>query len=148
MTRETQGLRESRDLDIDVDVLANLWAAAPFPRLPSDAPSELKKLTVDIEDPKRVYAIHHASRRHNVQALVERQVCLLAPTDVHTTDIAKVYSADPLWMPEQCVCHSYMLLMSQASCCWCAGPQIQCDKCQDIGCISGFFGQSRAGTLS
>jgi hypothetical protein len=32
----------------------------------------LKKLTINIDDPKRVYAIHRASRRHHFQILVER----------------------------------------------------------------------------
>ncbi|RQM08280.1 hypothetical protein DH86_00001478, partial [Scytalidium sp. 3C] len=46
----------------------------PSPRLPRDAPAELKKIVVDIEDPKRVYTIHHASRRHHFQILVDRYI--------------------------------------------------------------------------
>jgi hypothetical protein len=72
MTRDTQGLHDDRNLEPDADVYGALWAAVSFPRLPVDAPPELKKLTVDIEDPKRVYKIHRASRRHNFNILVER----------------------------------------------------------------------------
>lgn len=71
MTRDTQGLLNDRDGN-DADVYAALWAAAPFPRLPRDAPADIKRLTIDIDDPKRVYVIHRASRRHNFQILVER----------------------------------------------------------------------------
>ena len=60
------------NLSVMPSLYAALWAAAPFPRLPDDAPAELKKLTIDIDDPKRVYAIHRASRRHHFQILVER----------------------------------------------------------------------------
>jgi hypothetical protein len=79
MTRDSQGLHDDRDLENDADVYGALWTAAPFPRLPVDAPNELKNLTVDIDDPKRVYAIHRASRRHNFDVLVERSVryCIL-----------------------------------------------------------------------
>ena len=73
MTRDTQGLHD-RDPENDADVYGALWAAAVFPRLPLDAPNELKNLTIDIDDPKRVYAIHRASRRHNFNILVERSV--------------------------------------------------------------------------
>ncbi|KAL3421712.1 Ubiquitin-protein ligase E3A [Phlyctema vagabunda] len=67
--------REMEDDQNDADVIyAALWQAAPFPRLPQDAPPELRKLTIDIEDPKRVYAIHRAARRHNFQILVERYI--------------------------------------------------------------------------
>lgn len=74
MTRDTQGLHDDRDPENDADVYGALWMAAPFPRLPIDAPNELKNLTIDIDDPKRVYAIHHASRRHNFNILVERSI--------------------------------------------------------------------------
>ncbi len=56
----------------DVDVLAGLWEEAPFARLPWDAPNELRHLVEDIENPKRVYAVHKASRRHNFQLLVQK----------------------------------------------------------------------------
>lgn len=56
----------------EADPLASLWEAAPFARLPSDAPAELKDLVQDLDNPKRVYAIYRASRRHNFQLLVER----------------------------------------------------------------------------
>lgn len=56
------------------DVLAGLWQEAPFARLPPDAPVELHAYTHDIDNPKRVYAVHRASRRHEFQLLVERCV--------------------------------------------------------------------------
>jgi hypothetical protein len=56
----------------DVELLAGLWEEARFARLPCDAPSELKDLVEDIDNPKRVYAIHKAARRHNFQLLVQR----------------------------------------------------------------------------
>lgn len=56
----------------DQDLLAGLWEEARFARLPWDAPSELRDLVEDIENPKRVYTIHKASRRHNFQLLVQR----------------------------------------------------------------------------
>ncbi|KAI5866177.1 hypothetical protein GGS23DRAFT_555850 [Durotheca rogersii] len=59
------------------DVLASLWEQAPFPRLPADAPLEMKELVIDVENPKRVYAIHRASRRHNFQLLVEKFIVQL-----------------------------------------------------------------------
>lgn len=74
MTRDNPGLHDDRDPENDVDVYGALWTAAPFPRLPIDAPNEVKNLTIDIDDPKRVYAIHRASRRHNFNILVERLV--------------------------------------------------------------------------
>ncbi|KAK4105250.1 hypothetical protein N658DRAFT_440189 [Parathielavia hyrcaniae] len=81
MTRESRrpasagghGYRNGDDLDI----LAGLWEEAHFPRLPWDAPSELKELVEDIDNPKRVYAIHKASRRHNFQQLVQRYIVQL-----------------------------------------------------------------------
>lgn len=61
----------------DADVLASLWEHVPFPRLPVDAPKELAQYVVEIENPKRVYAIHRASRRHNFQLLVEKYIIQL-----------------------------------------------------------------------
>lgn len=52
------------------DVFAASWAAAPS--LPPDAPQEIRKLVVNVEDPQRVYSLRRASRRHNFQLLVER----------------------------------------------------------------------------
>ncbi|KAK8069730.1 hypothetical protein PG994_006346 [Apiospora phragmitis] len=57
---------------LEADILAALWEEIPFSRLPVDAPAELKELVIDIENPKRVYAIYRASRRHNIQLLVEK----------------------------------------------------------------------------
>ncbi|KAI1132891.1 hypothetical protein F5Y10DRAFT_171557 [Nemania abortiva] len=59
---------------LEDDVLAALWENAPFPTLPVDAPPEIRELVVDIENPKRVYTIHRASRRHNLQLLIDRFV--------------------------------------------------------------------------
>lgn len=63
--------------DGEADLLAGLWETAPFARLPWDAPPELKDLVEDIENPKRVYAIHRASRRHGFQQLVEKFIVQL-----------------------------------------------------------------------
>lgn len=92
MTRDTQRPHGDRDSASDADVHTALWAAATLPRLPVDAPNELKKLTIDIDDPKRVYVIHRASRRHNFHSLVERLVFHQPPVQnthslqVHLTD--------------------------------------------------------------
>ncbi|KAI0101932.1 hypothetical protein F4776DRAFT_648981 [Hypoxylon sp. NC0597] len=59
------------------DILAALWEQVPFPRLPADAPCEIKDLVIDVENPKRVYAIHHAFRRHDLQLLVEKFITQL-----------------------------------------------------------------------
>ncbi|KAL7622320.1 hypothetical protein AAE478_007824 [Parahypoxylon ruwenzoriense] len=61
----------------EADVLESLWEQVPFPRLPIDAPLEIKDLVIDVENPKRVYAIHRASRRHNFQLLVEKFIVQL-----------------------------------------------------------------------
>lgn len=63
--------------DVETDLLAGLWETAPFARLPWDAPPELKDLVEDIENPKRVYAIHRACRRHGFQQLVEKFIIQL-----------------------------------------------------------------------
>lgn len=56
----------------DLDLLAGLWEEARFARLPWDAPSDLRELVEDIDNPRRVYAVHKASRRHNFQQLVQK----------------------------------------------------------------------------
>jgi hypothetical protein len=76
MTRDTYRVHDDRESASDAEMYAALWAAAPFPRLPDDAPAELKAFTIDVDDPKRVYAIHRASRRHHFQLLVERSVSI------------------------------------------------------------------------
>lgn len=63
--------------DVETDLLAGLWEAAPFARLPWDAPPELKELVEDIQNPRRVYAIHKACRRHGFQQLVEEFIVQL-----------------------------------------------------------------------
>jgi hypothetical protein len=74
MTREVPRPEQGRQLENapEADILAGLWETAPFARLPIDAPPELKDLVIEIENPRRVYAIHRASRRHNFQQLVEK----------------------------------------------------------------------------
>ncbi|KAI1429864.1 hypothetical protein F5Y12DRAFT_709868 [Xylaria sp. FL1777] len=62
---------------LEDDVLAALWENAPFPKLPLDAPPEIRELVVDVENPKRVYTIHRASRRHHLQLLIDRFVVQL-----------------------------------------------------------------------
>ncbi|KAK0640927.1 hypothetical protein B0T16DRAFT_357198 [Cercophora newfieldiana] len=61
----------------DLDLLVGLWEEARFARLPLDAPSELRDLVEDIDNPKRVYAVHRASRRHNFQSLVQKFIVQL-----------------------------------------------------------------------
>lgn len=63
--------------DAEADLLAGLWETAPFARLPWDAPPELKELVEDIQNPRRVYAIHQACRRHGFQQLVEKFIAQL-----------------------------------------------------------------------
>lgn len=58
--------------DDQLDLISGLWQEVPFVRLPSDAPTELRQLVTDIENPRRVYAIHRASRRHDFQSMVEK----------------------------------------------------------------------------
>ncbi|KAM0192159.1 hypothetical protein ACHAPC_002001 [Botrytis cinerea] len=74
MTRDTSRVREERSFDGEDDILSALWAAAPFPYLPHDAPDELKKLTIEVEDPKQIYVIHNASRRHLFNVMVEKYI--------------------------------------------------------------------------
>lgn len=57
--------------DAAYDLLAGLWQESPFARLPADAPPELKPFIRDIDNPRRVYAIHRAARRHDFQLLVQ-----------------------------------------------------------------------------
>lgn len=63
--------------DLEADILAALWEEVPFPRLPYDAPPELRALVVEIENPKRVYSIHRATRRHGLQLLIEKFIAQL-----------------------------------------------------------------------
>lgn len=72
MTRDTHRVHDDREPVSDAEIYAALWATAPFPRLPEDAPNEVKRLTIEVDDPKRIYGIHRARRRHNFQLLVER----------------------------------------------------------------------------
>ena len=74
MTRDIQRLYSEQDPATEDEVYAALWATSPFARLPPDAPEALKKVTIDLDDPKRVYAIHQTARRYHFQILVERWV--------------------------------------------------------------------------
>ncbi|ERT01941.1 hypothetical protein HMPREF1624_00236 [Sporothrix schenckii ATCC 58251] len=58
-------------------LLAGLWEEAPFARLPWDAPAELRELVDEVENPRRVYAVHKASRRHNFQLLIQLYIVQL-----------------------------------------------------------------------
>lgn len=71
-TISRRGSSDSADEDPGLDLIAGLWQEAPFARLPADAPQELRELVSDVEDPRRVYVIHHASRRHEFQMMVEK----------------------------------------------------------------------------
>jgi hypothetical protein len=72
MTRDVAGFRDGQDPASEAEIYAALWATVPYPRLPDDAPEPLKDFIVDIDDPKRLYTIHRAARRHQFQILVER----------------------------------------------------------------------------
>ncbi|KAI1872349.1 uncharacterized protein JN550_004068 [Neoarthrinium moseri] len=63
--------------DLEARILAALWEEVPFPRLPSDAPPELKALVVEIENPRKIYTIHRAIRRHSLQLLIEKFISQL-----------------------------------------------------------------------
>lgn len=54
------------------DLLAELLSSTSLPRLPSNAPEELRRYTVDVKNHKKLYKAHQASRRHGFQALVEK----------------------------------------------------------------------------
>lgn len=73
MTRDHR-LHDEQAPDADIDAYTALWAVASFPRLPDDAPEEFKKSAIEIDDPRRVYNIHQAARRHQFHILVERLV--------------------------------------------------------------------------
>lgn len=68
---ETRAHGHSHALTDEMELIAGLWQEAPFPRLPVDAPPELDEYLQDIDSPRRVYAIHRASRRHDFQLLVD-----------------------------------------------------------------------------
>ncbi|KAL7785894.1 hypothetical protein V8C37DRAFT_393373 [Trichoderma ceciliae] len=69
--------RSPSDANSELDLLAGLWQVAPFARLPPDAPAELRDYVQDVENPRRVYAIHRASRRHDFQHLVDKYISQL-----------------------------------------------------------------------
>ncbi|UKZ57358.1 hypothetical protein TrVGV298_011211 [Trichoderma virens] len=70
-------LRGPSEADGELDLLAGLWQVAPFARLPADAPVELNDYVQHVENPRRVYAIHRASRRHDFQHLVDKYISQL-----------------------------------------------------------------------
>ncbi|KAL1898604.1 hypothetical protein Sste5346_003508 [Sporothrix stenoceras] len=61
----------------DAELLAGLWEEAPFARLPWDAPAELRELVDEVDNPRRVYAVHQATRRHNFQLIVQLYIVQL-----------------------------------------------------------------------
>ncbi|KAH7312151.1 hypothetical protein B0I35DRAFT_356108 [Stachybotrys elegans] len=70
--------REGCGRSAEVDkLLAGLWQEAPFPRLPADAPRQLFEHVKNIEDPRHVYAVHRATRRHDFQTLVDKYMVQL-----------------------------------------------------------------------
>ncbi|KAK3316112.1 hypothetical protein B0H66DRAFT_278525 [Apodospora peruviana] len=78
MTREAAPRAVDGANGIDpLDVVTGVWEEARFARLPWDAPAELKELVEDIDNPKRVYSVHRASRRHNFQQLVQKYIVQL-----------------------------------------------------------------------
>ncbi|EHA56700.1 hypothetical protein MGG_11888 [Pyricularia oryzae 70-15] len=77
MTRDTHRRSSDAQDPIEAEIFVGLWEHAAFPRLPRDAPSVLEDLVEDVENPKRVYTIHRASRRHNFQLLVQKFVVQL-----------------------------------------------------------------------
>ncbi|KAL7919061.1 hypothetical protein ACQKWADRAFT_302492 [Trichoderma austrokoningii] len=74
LAAEAHRLRSPSDAIGELDLLAGLWQVAPFARLPPDAPAELRDYVQDVENPRRVYAIHRASRRHDFQTLVDKYI--------------------------------------------------------------------------
>ncbi|EAA28403.1 hypothetical protein GE21DRAFT_9238 [Neurospora crassa] len=73
MTRDTlRPADATHNNSPELDVLAGLWEEARFARLPWDAPEELRDLVEEIDNPRKVYAVHKASRRHNFQLLVQK----------------------------------------------------------------------------
>lgn len=78
MTKQTSNCARGPGHDhFEAEIVAALWEEVPFPRLPSDAPPELRALVIDIENPRRIYSIHRATRRHNLQLLVEAFIAQL-----------------------------------------------------------------------
>ncbi|KAH7040364.1 uncharacterized protein B0I36DRAFT_379350 [Microdochium trichocladiopsis] len=80
MTPEATGPSEGRHgqaARLEMETMAALWEEVPFPRLPPDAPRELRELLVNIENPRKVYTIHRASRRHHLHVLVEKFILQL-----------------------------------------------------------------------
>lgn len=131
------------------DLLAGLWQEAPFARLPDDAPPELQALVQDIENPRRVYAIHKASRRHDFQFFVDRfvetrraapprpdadagQICASAP---HRLRLPPLLDGDLFYVPE-------------AACRQGAHSTIQSHEREDAGRLPRKPGQPRQRPLS
>ncbi|KHJ32343.1 putative hect-domain-containing protein [Erysiphe necator] len=71
MTRGTKILYDEGNFNESV-IHTTLWAVAPFARIPEDAPTELKKLAIEVHDPRRIYTIHKATRRHHFELLLDR----------------------------------------------------------------------------
>lgn len=75
MMRNDQGGVDSHDGHLS----ALLAALSIPPTLPPDAPQQLRDLTIDVVEPKKIYSIYRGSRRHNFEILVERQAHNASP---------------------------------------------------------------------
>jgi hypothetical protein len=62
MTRDTQGLHGHNR---DDDTFAALWATVPFPRIPVDAPKELRALTIEWVIPSHTSVLKIVTREMN-----------------------------------------------------------------------------------
>ncbi|POS84703.1 hypothetical protein EPUL_004650 [Erysiphe pulchra] len=71
MTRGTKIVCDESRIN-DFTAYTTLWAVAPFARIPEDAPTELKRLTIEVQDPRRIYTIQKARRRHHFELLLDR----------------------------------------------------------------------------
>jgi len=105
--------RSASDIDDDdADMYAALWAAAPFPRLPDDAPVEFKELMITIDDPRRVYTIHKAARRHQFNILVERYSYSGGPSHAEAYN-SQIYQPGSLWLSIAEMSYQNMFLESR-----------------------------------
>jgi hypothetical protein len=128
----------------EAEMYAALWALAPFPRLPDDAPAEIKDLAIDIHEPKRVYAVYKAARRHQFQVLVERYAETFFDILLNLrADLGQVHLSNPIRVSISLLPYSDMLLLPKAACRWCASTKIQCHKCpnpRNSPCLPGQCG--------
>lgn len=153
MTRDTHRVHDDQEALSDADIYAALWATAPFPRLPADAPDGLRRLTVEVDDPKRIYGIHKARRRHNFQLLVERcvyysSVAIPWGSVARMLTLSQIHPSNPVWMSVENMHNYNMLLLPQTCCEWRPGSSIQLHQRSHVGDIHGQPRQPRIGSLS